>query len=138
MKKNESRTTIVDEAAHAQKVHAQKEVSARVDVSVDKAQANDHTNTSTQDASTHGAPTVENATFNEFTRACATYVKGREHACIGAVVGLLVALLIFSIGLFRTLLIGFCIALGIAIGQYVDGNPKILSLVQKLFKDNRN
>ena len=39
---------------------------------------------------------------------------------------------------FRTLLIGFCIALGIAIGQYVDGNPKILSLVQKLFKDNRN
>ncbi len=138
MKKNESRTTIVDEAAHAQNVHAQKEVSARVDVSVDKAQANDHTNTSTQDASTHGTPTAENATFNEFARACATYVKGREHACIGAVVGLLVALLIFSIGLFRTLLIGFCIALGIAIGQYVDGNPKILSLVQKLFKDNRN
>lgn len=133
MKKNEGHTTIVDEAAHAKK-----EVSARFDVSVDKTHTDTNTHTSTQGTSTHGTPTMENATFNEFAHACAHYVKGREHACIGAVVGLLVALLIFSIGFFRTLLIGFCIALGIAIGQYVDGNPKILSLVQKLFKDNRN
>lgn len=76
--------------------------------------------------------------FSEGMQTLRSWCRGREHACLGAVVGLIVAFCIFSLGFLKTLIIAICVGLGIAFGQYIDGNPRMLSIVKKLFRDNRN
>lgn len=62
---------------------------------------------------------------------------GHEHSVIGGVVGLVVACLIFTLGLMRVLVILLCVALGIAAGQIADGNPKLMRMVRNFFRDKR-
>ncbi len=57
-----------------------------------------------------------------------------KNAVIGGVVGLVVALLLFSIGLFKTLVIAVLVLVGVAAGQYLDGDPKLVKAVQNLMK----
>lgn len=57
-----------------------------------------------------------------------------RHAVIGGVCGLVVALLLFSIGLFKTAVIAVLVTVGVACGQYADGDPKLVNLVRELMK----
>ena len=62
---------------------------------------------------------------------------GHEHAFYGAVIALLLALLVFAIGIVRVLFICVLVVLGIAVGQVLDGDPKIIRAVQELFSSER-
>lgn len=58
---------------------------------------------------------------------------GHENAAFGGLCGLVVAILVFLIGFWRTLFIVICVLVGVAIGQYLDGNPTVVKAVRKLF-----
>ena len=61
---------------------------------------------------------------------------GHEHAFWGGVLGLLVALAFFAIGFFRTLLIVALIVVGVAVGQALDGDPKLINAVRRFYSRN--
>lgn len=62
-----------------------------------------------------------------------TFPNGRN-AVLGGVAGLVVALLLFAIGVLKTLVIAILVVVGVACGQYLDGDPKIVRFVQNLMK----
>lgn len=62
---------------------------------------------------------------------------GHEHAFWGGVIALLVAVLGFIIGPLRLLLVIILVVVGVAIGQVLDGDPKIIRLVRGLFDNDR-
>lgn len=62
---------------------------------------------------------------------------GHEHAFYGALVALVLALLVFAIGIVRVLFICVLVVLGVAVGQILDGDPKIIRAVQELFSNER-
>lgn len=57
-----------------------------------------------------------------------------RNAVLGGVTGLVVALLLFTIGVLKTLAIAILVVVGIACGQYLDGEPKIVRFIQNLMK----
>lgn len=57
-----------------------------------------------------------------------------RNAVLGGVTGLVVALLLFTIGVLKTLAIAILVVVGIACGQYLDGDPKIVRFIQNLMK----
>ena len=57
---------------------------------------------------------------------------GNENAFWGAVVGLVAAIMLFVIGVGRLLAIAIFVVCGIAVGQALDGDPKIARAVQRL------
>lgn len=63
----------------------------------------------------------------------ATFPHSRN-AVLGGICGLVVALLLFSVGLFKTLVIALLVTIGVACGQYADGDPKLVNLVRELMK----
>ncbi len=62
---------------------------------------------------------------------------GHEHAFWGGVVALLVALLVFVIGLWRVIFISIVVIVGIAIGQVLDGDPKLVNTIRDLIDSER-
>lgn len=58
---------------------------------------------------------------------------GHENAVIWGFVGFLVALLFFIIGFWRTLVVVLLVVVGVAFGQVLDGDPKIINTVRGLF-----
>lgn len=64
------------------------------------------------------------------------YKRNTAAVCLG-VVGFIIALSIFSIGFFKTLLFCILILAGIIIGQYIDGKPKIIMFFMRLFNKRR-
>ena len=63
---------------------------------------------------------------------------GHENAVIFGLIGLVAAILIFVIGIWRALIVTLFVVVGVAIGQVVDGDPKILRALQRLMSDNRS
>lgn len=61
----------------------------------------------------------------------------KPYTVLGALAGLILALLIFSIGFLKAIFVAICIAIGVAVGQYFDGNPKLITFVKRIFSDNR-
>ena len=57
-----------------------------------------------------------------------------RNAVLGGVTGLVVALLLFTIGVLKTLVIAILVVVGIACGQYLDGEPIIVRFIQNLMK----
>lgn len=57
-----------------------------------------------------------------------------RNAVLGGVTGLVVALLLFTIGVLKTLVIAILVVVGIACGQHLDGDPKIVRFIQNLMK----
>lgn len=57
-----------------------------------------------------------------------------RHAVIGGICGLVVALLLFTIGVLKTLVIAVLVVCGVAVGQYFDGDPKLARTIQNLLK----
>lgn len=59
---------------------------------------------------------------------------GHENAFYGGVVGLALAILFLIVGFWTTLEIAlFCIA-GVAVGQLLDGDPRIIRTIRSLFE----
>ena len=61
---------------------------------------------------------------------------GHENAVMLGLAGFVCAVLLFAIGFWRTLLITLFVLVGVAAGQVLDGNPKILRAVKRWL--NRN
>ncbi len=59
-------------------------------------------------------------------------VQGHEHAVLGGIAGLVIALLMFLVGFWQTLFICLLVFVGIALGQYLDGDPKIINWIRRL------
>ena len=64
----------------------------------------------------------------------ATTFPHSRNAVLGGICGLVVALLLFSVGLLKTLVIALLVTIGVACGQYTDGDPKLVNLVRELMK----
>ena len=64
----------------------------------------------------------------------ATTFPHSRNAVLGGIWGLVVALLLFSVGLLKTLVIALLVTIGVACGQYADGDPKLVNLVRELMK----
>lgn len=62
---------------------------------------------------------------------------GHENAALGGIAGLIVALLIFFVGFWQTLFVALMVCVGIAVGQLLDGDPKIIRALKKLLDNLR-
>ena len=62
---------------------------------------------------------------------------GNENAAIFGAIGLLAAVLIFIVGIWRALIVALFVVAGVAMGQVVDGDPKILRAIQRFISDRR-
>ena len=80
-------------------------------------------------------PQKPRMTFSEWVHKT---FPGHENAFYGAILALIVALLVFIIGVWRTLLLVILVVVGIAIGQVFDGNPKIINAIRGLFESDRS
>lgn len=58
---------------------------------------------------------------------------GHRNAVFFGLVGLVAALLIFWIGFFRVLFVAVFVVCGVAFGQWLDGDARIVKAVKKLF-----
>lgn len=58
-------------------------------------------------------------------------LPGNRNAAIGAAVGLIFALLFFVIGFWRMLACAIFVFAGIAVGQLLDGDPKIIRAIKR-------
>ena len=59
------------------------------------------------------------------------------HAVVGGLCGLVAALLIFVIGFWQTLFVSLLVFVGVALGQYLDGDPKIVNLIRQFLSEGR-
>lgn len=62
---------------------------------------------------------------------------GHEKAFWGGVCGLLCALAFFAIGLWRTLVVVALVTAGVAAGQVLDGDPRIVDALRRLLSRNQ-
>ncbi|MCI1665627.1 MAG: DUF2273 domain-containing protein [Atopobiaceae bacterium] len=58
---------------------------------------------------------------------------GHGNAALFAIIGFVVALFLFGIGFWNTLLLVILVVAGLAFGQYLDGDPKILNVLKGFF-----
>lgn len=67
-------------------------------------------------------------------KAVASWVKstfpGHEKSFIGGLIGLVGALLFLSLGIGRALVVVIFVLIGVAVGQYLEGDPKILTALR--------
>lgn len=82
--------------------------------------------------------TVEGASFRHAREGLRAWLHetfpGHENAVVWGFVGFLVALLFFIIGFWRTLLVILLVAVGVAFGQVLDGDPRIINTLRGLFR----
>lgn len=83
-------------------------------------------------ASANAAP--EPGAFARASRWLDETFPHSRNAVLGGLCGLLLAILLFSIGLIKTLVIAILVLAGVALGQYADGDPKLVRIVEKLIK----
>lgn len=60
-----------------------------------------------------------------------------SYAVLGGLCGLVVALLVFFIGFWKTLFICLLVLVGVMVGQYLDGDPKIVNFIKRLIDEAR-
>lgn len=79
-------------------------------------------------------PAAQPGAFARASRWLDETFPNSRNAVLGGVAGLVVALLLFTIGVLKTLVIAILVVVGIACGQYLDGEPKIVRFIQNLMK----
>ena len=80
------------------------------------------------------APAQRPCAFTRASRWLDETFPNSRNAVLGGACGLVVALLLFTIGVLKTLVIAILVVVGIACGQYLDGEPKIVRFIQNLMK----
>lgn len=120
---------VPEEGASAPKAAAAPRVSAAAQKHAAGAQATDKAQTTVESSAPAGAGVLDrlSAWFAE------TFPRSRC-AVLGGLAGLVVALLLFWIGVLKTLVIVVLVVVGVAIGQYLDGDPRLIRIVQGLVK----
>lgn len=83
-------------------------------------------------ASTNAAP--EPGAFARASQWLDETFPHSKNAVLGGLCGLAVAILLFTIGIFKTLVIAILVVAGVALGQFADGDPKLVRIVEKLIK----
>lgn len=78
-------------------------------------------------------PDVPHGSFGWVSKA----FPGREYTVLGGLCGLIGAILIFVVGFWPMLFVAILIAVGVALGQYLDGDPKIINQLRRLFSEGR-
>jgi uncharacterized membrane protein len=78
---------------------------------------------------------MDKSFFQKMQEQCKKYVVGHTGAIIGGFLGLLFAILLFTFGLFKMLVVALFVLVGVAIGQIFDGKATILTKVRSLFTD---
>ncbi len=61
---------------------------------------------------------------------------GHGNAILWGFIGFLAAILIFILGFWQTLFIAFLVLIGVAFGQYLDGDPKIVRALMNLIRSS--
>ena len=61
---------------------------------------------------------------------------GHGNAVFYGAIGFIAAVLIFWIGFWQTLFIAFLVFVGVAFGQYLDGDPKIIRTFMRLIRSS--
>lgn len=74
--------------------------------------------------------------FAAASRWLAETFPNSRHAVLGGLCGLLVAILLFTIGLIKTLVVVVLVLAGVAAGQFLDGDPKIARALQSLLRQH--
>lgn len=81
------------------------------------------------------------STFAGYTESFRTWLDGlfpgHGNAAFFALIGFVVALVFITIGFMRTLVVLALVVVGLAFGQQLDGNPKILRALKRLLNSNR-
>lgn len=72
--------------------------------------------------------------YRAVSRWLSTAFPRYRGAVAGGLVGLVVAIMLFTVGVWRTLVVVALVTLGVAAGQYFDGDPKIVRVIQRLLK----
>ena len=78
---------------------------------------------------------MDKSFFQKMQEQCKKYVVGHPGAIIGGFLGLLFAILLFTFGLFKMLIVALFVLIGVAIGQIFDGKATILAKIRSLFMD---
>ena len=78
---------------------------------------------------------MEQDFFKKVQENCKKYVVGHPGAVIGGFVGLLFAILLFTFGLFKMLIVALFVLVGVTVGQIFDGKATILAKIRSLFTD---
>lgn len=78
---------------------------------------------------------MDKSFFQKTQEKCKKYVVDHPGAIIGGFLGLLFAILLFTFGLFKMLIVALFVLIGVAIGQIFDGKATILAKIRSLFTD---
>lgn len=101
----------------------------------------DNISASATDSEQEPQAAPKKAGFKLSMRAFSSWVHttfpGHEHAFMGGVVALLLAILILVVGPLHVILLSLAIVVGVAVGQYFDGDPKIIRMITGLFNNDR-
>ncbi len=82
-----------------------------------------------------GAP--ESTGFARVSAWVSKTFPGHENAFWGGALGLLAAVVLLAFGIFKTLVVVVLVVAGVALGQFVDGDPKLIRALQRLFSNNQ-
>ncbi len=66
---------------------------------------------------------------------CALVLANHRGKFVGAIIGLVIAVLVITIGFFKTVFIAICLIMGIIVGKRIDDNESIKELVGNLFRE---
>jgi uncharacterized membrane protein len=92
-------------------------------------------------AASKGAPDSTSNKKKQPVQGLAAYLTkfapNHENALLGGLMGLIVAVLMFVAGFWRTLFVVVMVTIGVAIGQYLDGTPKIINFIRRVIAEFR-
>ena len=92
-------------------------------------------------ATTSSAEAQDGSTGRSFLHSPLAWVErhfpGRVNAVLGGMVGLVLALMVFAIGFWKTLFVALFVLVGVALGQYLDGDPKIIDFLRRIVSATR-
>lgn len=122
-------------AAHTNSKPSKKKPAVHIDKAEENAAQADETSASEASKQRTSASASAGTTSAPSSRNPVAWVSrvvpGHEHAVLGGVAGLLIALLIFIVGFWKTIFVTLLVCVGIAFGQYLDGDPKIINLLRR-------
>ena len=108
-----------------------------VQVSIDEPEAAEPSTAAAEQATGENeAPAAPPAGKGPMAWVARTF-PGHEHAVLGGVLGLLVALLFFAIGFWQALLVCLAVFAGVTLGQFLDGDPRIWRQIKRLIIESR-
>lgn len=82
------------------------------------------------------APNAGGFGFHRIGEWVSETFPGHENAFWGGVAGLVIALLVFVVGITKTLIVALLVVVGVAVGQLADGDPKIINALRRFFSNN--